>query len=54
MQRRGARKVGTEVAEIAPFICGLACGFPVHKDELRENWELAAEHRALKKIAPLE
>ena len=26
----------------------------LHKDELRENWALAAEHRALKKIAPLE
>ena len=25
-----------------------------HKAELRENWELAREHRALKKIAPLE
>ena len=26
----------------------------LHKDELRENWVLAAEHCALKKIAPLE
>lgn len=25
-----------------------------HKTELRENWELARQHRALKKIAPLE
>ena len=26
----------------------------LHKAELRENWELARQHRALKKIAPLE
>ena len=25
-----------------------------HKAELRENWDLASHHRALKKIAPLE
>ena len=25
-----------------------------HKVELRENWELARQHRTLKKIAPLE
>ena len=26
----------------------------LHKDELRENWELAKAHRPLKNIAPLE
>lgn len=26
----------------------------LHKDELREDWELAARHQPLKKITPLE
>ena len=26
----------------------------IHKAELLENWELARQHKALKKIAPLE
>ena len=28
--------------------------YDLHKDELRENWALAATRRPLKKIAPLE
>jgi len=28
--------------------------YTLHKEVLRENWELAAQHRPLKKIAPLE
>lgn len=28
--------------------------YVLHKDELREDWELAAEHQPLKRIAPLE
>ena len=28
--------------------------YVLHKDELAEDWELAARHQPLKKIAPLE
>jgi hypothetical protein len=28
--------------------------FDLHRDELRENWKLAAARKPLKKIAPLE
>jgi len=35
-------------------VCGARHWYDLHRDELQENWNLAAARKPLKKIAPLE